>query len=240
MKVFFLIQFLLFSSWSFTQNQSGEILYNITFGLPKESDKSNGALDSFRKDMEKAASKLSFKLIFDGKESLFFSVKNLSMDDKDFNSKMVKSIFGAEKIFYTDISRKEYIEQKKFLGKSFLITTSFDKVSWELTNETKKISGYECYKAVGSRESVGKDFKVNTLETYAWYCPEIPLNFGPFEAVGLPGLVLEFNLKGHSFVAQNINFDKKVIVKKPQKGESISKNDFDNMILKRAKKETSN
>ena len=59
---------------------------------------------------------------------------------------------------------------------------------WELTNETKDIDGYTCYKAVH------KEF-IQRSQTYrtstAWYTLDIPVPYGPAGFGGLPGLILE-------------------------------------------------
>ena len=39
------------------------------------------------------------------------------------------------------------------------------------------------------RYSTDRDFKETKIEVYAWYCESMPSQFGPFEAVGLPGTV---------------------------------------------------
>lgn len=55
-------------------------------------------------------------------------------------------------------------------------------VSWSFVNETKKIHGYNCKKAVG---------KYHNKTIIAWYSEEIPISEGPYTFKNLPGLVLE-------------------------------------------------
>jgi GLPGLI family protein len=50
---------------------------------------------------------------------------------------------------------------------------------WQISNETKDINGLHCRKAVSPGQ------------WQAWYCPDIPIQFGPYFIVGLPGLVVE-------------------------------------------------
>jgi len=239
MKYFVLFIFLS-STTLFSQKNSGQIIYSLKFIKSLEDIQRDAKHKQVKENLEKAASELRFELIFNQNESLFFLVKDLAIDENDFNVGLAKSIFGGDKMFYTDISNRYYSEQKNFFGKLFLIKKSLNDNNWILTNESKNISGYICYKAIGSRESIGSNFEVSKIETYAWYCPEIPVNFGPFEAVGLPGLVLEYRLKGHSFIVEKIDFDKKILIKKPENGEFISQKDFDVMIIKKAEQETRN
>ena len=76
------------------------------------------------------------------------------------------------------------------LNKKFLITDELN-YSWKITNETKKIQNYTCYKATTS-------FRGNNFE--AWFTPDIPINAGPWKWYGLPGLILEATDKDQSVV----------------------------------------
>lgn len=55
---------------------------------------------------------------------------------------------------------------------------------WKLSKkgETKKIDNFVCNKATLTFR--GRNY-------IAWYCPKIPLSFGPWKFKGLPGLILE-------------------------------------------------
>lgn len=57
-----------------------------------------------------------------------------------------------------------------------------EKAKWNFLNETKKIQGYTCKKAIGKYHN-----KVITV----WYTEEIPISEGPYTFKNLPGLVLE-------------------------------------------------
>lgn len=74
--------------------------------------------------------------------------------------------------------------------KKFLVTDELN-YSWKITNETKQIQNFTCYKATTS-------FRGNTFE--AWFTPEIPINAGPWKWYGLPGLILEATDKDQSVV----------------------------------------
>lgn len=56
-------------------------------------------------------------------------------------------------------------------------------LTWEFTDETKEIMGYECRKATLS----------NAPGYVAWFASKLPINDGPGIYKGLPGLVLEVN-----------------------------------------------
>lgn len=66
--------------------------------------------------------------------------------------------------------------------------------NWTLTTETKKINNYTCYKATTEYVVVNpKGRFVHPI--IAWYCPEIPIPSGPNGYGGLPGLILEIQIK---------------------------------------------
>lgn len=90
------------------------------------------------------------------------------------------SIFPDEYIKVDHLNNK--IEMiKVVLEKKFLITDELN-YNWNITNETKQIQNYTCYKATTS-------FRGNNFE--AWFTPDIPVNAGPWKWYGLPGLIVE-------------------------------------------------
>lgn len=56
------------------------------------------------------------------------------------------------------------------------------KFAWELLPETDSVGGYLCQKA--ETEYKGRNYE-------AWFCPEIPIDAGPYKFRGLPGLILK-------------------------------------------------
>lgn len=85
-----------------------------------------------------------------------------------------------------------------FIGtKNFLIEDVFLELDWNLTNDKKIISSYECRRA---------ETNFRGLKWVVWFAPEINTVFGPWKLYGLPGLILEAydeNKKYH-FLAEKI------------------------------------
>lgn len=83
------------------------------------------------------------------------------------------------------------IEMIKNISRKNILVTDQVNYSWKITNETKQIQSFTCYKAITA-------FRSNTFE--AWFTPNIPINAGPWKWYGLPGLILEATDKDQSVV----------------------------------------
>ncbi|MGO4772462.1 GLPGLI family protein [Flavobacterium sp. W22_SRS_FK3] len=71
----------------------------------------------------------------------------------------------------------------------------------------------------------------------AWYTPEIPVNQGPENYWGLPGLILEINDGTTTILCSKIvlNAKEKTDIKAPTKGKEISQKDYDEIVVKKMK-----
>ncbi|WP_309609313.1 GLPGLI family protein [Flavobacterium sp.] len=69
----------------------------------------------------------------------------------------------------------------------------------------------------------------------AWYCPEIPINNGPENYWGLPGLILEVNDGKTTILCSKIvlNAKEKVVIKAPTKGTQIAQKEYDEIVVKK-------
>ncbi len=89
-----------------------------------------------------------------------------------------------------------------------------------------------------------KDKKTNFMDEFevpkeititAWYTPEIPVNQGPENYWGLPGLILEVNDGKTVILCSKIvmNAKEKVEIKAPTNGKAISQSDYDETVVKK-------
>lgn len=85
-------------------------------------------------------------------------------------------------------------ETQYFNMENWAYEEDWEKPEWEITDETKDILGYQCFKAIA-------DFRGRRWT--AWFAPEIPVQDGPWKLCGLPGLILEAgdNLNEYHFLA---------------------------------------
>lgn len=108
-----------------------------------------------------------------------------------FNQAMRESSNYNYCLFY---KRNFYRRNDSFIGRSFYYEESLPKWDWKLYEETRRVCGYVCHKAVAKHAG-----RIWT----AWYTEEIPSNAGPWLFYGLPGLILAAtdNTGTHSFEA---------------------------------------
>ena len=115
---------------------------------------------------------------------------------------------------------------------------SLNSYEWELTGKSKQIGDYTCQEAVYTRIvdskvfSMGKDemeTSKDTVNVTAWFTMQIPVSHGPDDFWGLPGLILELQNSGKTYIAERIvlNPADPVKIEIPKKGEMISRKEYE-------------
>lgn len=172
-------------------------------------------------DMAQAFEQMEFKLFFTKKSSVFKIVDKLSASENDFAYK--SALNRVKGSYYKNIETREKIKQIEFEDNLYNINVQFDEYKWIITNESKIISGYKCYKATCTFEEYDIRRKRNLVfNPEVWFAPGIPFSFGPRGLDGLPGLVLEGKFSnGLFYYATNISLsikNSKINIEKPKKG----------------------
>ena len=91
---------------------------------------------------------------------------------------------------------------------------------WVITNISKIIDGKTCYLATSTNNFILVD-KLNE-KVEAWFCPELPYNYGPSFFNGLPGLILELKTPSFGYLVSKIELNKKEVYEFPRfTGEPI-------------------
>lgn len=205
--------------------QTGRIIYQV-FSSHQMEDLSEDIYQYFDLvNISIANNPMDFELTFK-REKAFFEIKD-RMGTNDFQTKIAKVMLGGTKKFYYNIETEEFLKQEVAYGETFLIP--IDKPNWELSNSSKMIGKYKCYKATThySIENDAGRFEKNVI---AWYCPEIPYMYGPSGFFGLPGLILELTDDNRTYSATEISLNQSDYnIVKPKKGVIITQEEFEKL-----------
>ena len=229
LKIIFI--FFLVTDSLLAQELSGRITYNVSLNLTLEQvkqrneEKNKVTSQSFIDKINNARDILVF-LEFNEQESIYKPNPKLE-NDGIRGSNLTQKGAGKDNLFYTQngFIKKNSIVECRILGKCFLIEQP--KPIWKISQESKIIGGYLCYKA----EYQNPLYKYK--KPIAWFTPKIPVSYGPKFFTSLPGLILELEDNTVTFTAIKIELNpkEKIIIEKP-KGEEITKEKYDNAAKK--------
>lgn len=185
--------------------------------------------------ISKNSKDLEYELKINDFQSKFEEKKSLSTESKnDIFKKMAGKFGGTRGTFYVNKKDSVYINYREYGGQDFSVIMTFK--NWEITNESKLINNYTCYKATTI------DTLINTKGTFkyevtAWFSPELPSFFGPSAYFGLPGLILEVNNGKTILKASKIIFSKssEVNIKPFKKEISMTEEEYEEFVNKTAR-----
>lgn len=100
------------------------------------------------------------------------------------------SVSGSNDFIYYKQKLNELNYTYELLKIPYLITDTTLQINWDLNNEKKEIQGLICNKATTTFR--GRKWT-------AWYCPDIPVVYGPWKFYGLPGLMVEVTEETNRF-----------------------------------------
>ena len=212
----------------------------------------------------------TFILTFDKSTSTYKEEEKLDapgQGQQGGGMRMMSSMMGGGGTFYKNVKEKNYVVDKEFMGKEFLVKDSLPKLNWKMESETRVIGGYNCFKATAVRavsqtdfrnfkpkkeedkkaetaKKENKDKKTNFMDDFdlpkeiaitAWYTPEIPVNQGPENYWGLPGLILEVNDGKTTILCSKVvlNIKEKAEIKAPTNGKEVSQKVYDETVVKK-------
>ena len=106
--------------------------------------------------------------------------------------------------------------------------------SWnELRPSNKKEQSDSLLKSgLDETQPVLEEETIPTTNVTAWYSPQIPISQGPLEYWGLPGLILEVNVRNTTMLCSKIvmNPDEKLKIEVAQKGKEVTKKEYKSII----------
>lgn len=199
-KIFFFL--LLFSN--VINGQSGTIIYEA---IPVQMDVSNkktsedATTDAEVKNMIQKLNKGNFNttLIFNKEKSYFHIPNDLNQSELEVGQKINRALMKYSPTYYIVNDTANYTLKDDFIVKSK------NNQEWIISNESKKIDNFNCYKATKIEKFKNRKNEDAEITITAWFCADIPYSYGPIMYNGLPGLILEVEFRGYRYVAKKIS-----------------------------------
>ncbi len=103
-------------------------------------------------------------------------------------------------IYYINYPKKLYIRKLFIHGTTYDIKDSLPALKWQILDSIKQMKGFTIQKAVTTYQDV---------PITAWFTEDIPVNVGPRNFQGLPGLILKLKMGVYNYEAEQITYLKK-------------------------------
>ncbi len=203
MKQFIFIFLLLLKLSASAQNL--KILYSRHSDLPEEKYLKYYTPASLKKLKEKVYR----YLIKNDTASLFFPLKKgeifkdadtIEVSRYQTNINVVTIDNRITDIYYINYPKKQYIRKLNIRGTNYDIKDGLPKLKWQILDSVKQMKGYTIQKAVTNYQD---------LHITAWFTEDIPVDVGPRNFQGLPGLILKLKMGSYNYEVEKITFLKK-------------------------------
>ncbi|WP_111685217.1 GLPGLI family protein [Winogradskyella tangerina] len=216
-----------------------------------DSDMQKQMIEMMKKQFQK-----TFLLHFNKEESTYKQDEELDQPTVGMGGNIqIVSIGGGggSDVLYKNTKEQRYADQVDTYGKIFLVKDDIETLDWKLESESKFIGEYQCYKATYTKMVEKPRVRFNSDEdaeeeeesepemeertVTAWYTPQIPVNNGPSNYQGLPGLILEVHDGELTIICSKIvlNPKDKVEIKEPEKGKVVDQATYEEIMEKKAK-----
>ncbi|WP_223548972.1 GLPGLI family protein [Aestuariivivens sp. NBU2969] len=240
---------------TFAQDFQGIATYKSSrkLDIQLDSTQMNSEMHQRMMDMMKKQFQKTYLLSFNKSASIYKEDKELG-PRQPMGMEVIIVSSGDSDILYKNLKENRFTNQNESFSRLFLIQDELQKHDWTLTNEKKFIGAYECFKATkmievpimrtrismnGDRdldaEEENNDPETRMQEVVAWYAPKIPVNNGPANYHGLPGLILEINDGTTTIICSKIvlNPEKGVRIVEPKKGDKMNQEKYDAIMEKK-------
>ncbi|MCM4169461.1 hypothetical protein KCTC52924_00496 [Arenibacter antarcticus] len=251
MKVLSFLPLLLFAFHFGVHSQDfqGEATYFSKTTVDMDLDGRQIPEDRKKQIMEriKQANERTNILTFDKSTSIYKEEERLEQPGSGRGGMRFGMMGGAGGDYYKDVKEGRYLVKNELLGKVFLVEDELPKLEWKLGGETKQIGNYMAYKATALKtikrpnmraafrrgndntENKEEAFLEKEVEVVAWYTLDIPVNQGPGEYWGLPGLILEVSDDVTITLCTKIvlNPTERKEIKAPTGGKKVTQEEYD-------------
>lgn len=170
-----LLTVLFINSIAFSQFiQSGKITYERKTNLLK--------IPNLPPFLQKAAEEKKYNV---DEFILSFNSAGSSFVPKDNTASATPSaadLLSIKNTVYCDYKTADRMTLLDIMGNKLYIHDTINKISWIMTDNTRKLAGYECKMAIYRKD--------DSTRLYAWYAEELIPTVGPETFSGLPGTIL--------------------------------------------------
>lgn len=207
--------------------QNGKITYKIAISLSTE--KTAPDVKVMMDKIIKHSNSQKFELIFNKETSYFNIISKISdlKEEDQYIANVSRSGFTSKSKIYTDKQTNSIFE---VMEDGIIIKSNINDVKWQITNDTKLIDTYNCYKALLPIEYLSRNGDKMTRIVTVWFAPSLPYGFGPKTYNGLPGLILELTDKQTTYIATSVKLTNQETKINLPKGKTISKTEYENKL----------
>ena len=262
-KSLILVLVICLSTTSFTQDFQGKAYYQTKTTINMSQFGGGGQQPSpeqMKRIQERMKSFLEkqYTLVFNREESIYQEEEKLeAQGGRGGFGGFTSSLTSGPK--YKNIKSKEILIDQEFFGKQFLIKDDLNPIEWVMGKESKQIGQYMVFKATATvpdtsfdissfrRQNGGEDNKEEekqerTVDVVAWYTLQVPVNQGPDNYWGLPGLILEVNAGDTTILCTKIvmNSKDKDNIDKPAKGDVVTQEEYTKITTQKMEEMRSN
>ncbi|WP_425153862.1 GLPGLI family protein [Candidatus Palauibacter sp.] len=129
---------------------------------------------------------------------------------------------------YVDFASGAVAETREFMGRTFLIRGERPTYQWRLGSEQREFLGFMVQKATAVHDG---------SEIEAWFTPQIPVQAGPGEFGGLPGLILVLSRDSGHTLYSAIEVDLTGLgddsIAPPEAGDMVSREEYEEIVAER-------
>lgn len=262
-KLLILVLVICLSTTSFAQDFQGKAYYQTKTTIDMSQFGGGGQQPSpeqMKRIQERMKSFLEkqYTLVFNREESIYKEEEKLeAQGGRGGFGGFTSSLTSGPK--YKNIKSKEILIDQEFFGKQFLIKDDLNPIEWVMGKESKQIGQYMVFKATATvpdtsfdissfrRPNGGEDNKEEekqerTVDVVAWYTLQVPVNQGPDNYWGLPGLILEVNAGDTTILCTKIvmNSKDKDNIDKPAKGDVVTQEEYTKITTQKMEEMRSN
>lgn len=131
-------------------------------------------------------------------------------------------------VVHTDLASGAVVENRVFMGRTFLIEGVRPEVQWRITGEQTEFADHLVLKALAS---------VDGTPVEAWFTPQIPLPAGPGEYGGLPGMILSLSIDGGRIVYSATGIRMAPVdpgaIRPPGQGQEVTREEYEQIVSER-------